>query len=298
MMLFGRVAWLRSAELFEVLLGWFGRIGPLGRRVAQAVVCEGCGEQCDAARCIDCPECITAAEAGDLAVEVRPWFAGLTEVRRAGWSDAAFLVLALAGVTYDGLSETTFWGSVSTPIFVAVWEAFGALNAVILIETAGLTAVWLCFLAVFALAGTLTRGLHDPLRLPPPFGRIAGIYAATLLPIAGGYLLAHYLTVLVQGIAWLPALLGNPLATVAPPVDWIPISMVWYVSVAAIVLGHIVAVVLAHRVALRDSPLRPVLAGLPLVVLMVGYTVLSLWIIAAPITVEPGVIPAAQLAPQ
>jgi hypothetical protein len=49
-----------------------------------------------------------------------------------------------------------------------------------------------------------------------------------------------------------------------------------------------VAVVLAHRIALRDAPARPVLAGLPLVALMIGYTVLSLWIIAAPITVEPG----------
>jgi hypothetical protein len=29
------------------------------------------------------------------------------------------------------------------------------------------------------------------------------------------------------------------------------------------------------------------LAGLPLVVLMVGYTVLSLWIIAQPIVIEP-----------
>jgi hypothetical protein len=61
------------------------------------------------------------------------------------------------------------------------------------------------------------------------------------------------------------------------------------------VLGHIVAVVLAHRGALRDSPSRPLLAGLPLVVLMVCYTVLSLWIIAAPITLEPGVTPAALL---
>ena len=33
MILFGRVAWLRNAELFEVLLGWFGRIGPIGRSV-------------------------------------------------------------------------------------------------------------------------------------------------------------------------------------------------------------------------------------------------------------------------
>jgi hypothetical protein len=52
-----------------------------------------------------------------------------------------------------------------------------------------------------------------------------------------------------------------------------------------------VAVVLAHRIALRHSPSRPVLAGLPLVVLMIAYTVMSLWIIAAPITLEPGVVP-------
>ena len=30
MMLFGRIAWLRNAELFEVYLGWFGRVGPWG----------------------------------------------------------------------------------------------------------------------------------------------------------------------------------------------------------------------------------------------------------------------------
>ena len=51
--------------------------------------------------------------------------------------------------------------------------------------------------------------------------------------------------------------------------------------------------VLAHRIALRDAPSRPVLAGLPLVILMIGYTILSLWIIAAPITLEPGVAPSA-----
>jgi len=64
----------------------------------------------------------------------------------------------------------------------------------------------------------------------------------------------------------------------------------------AIVVGHIAAVVLAHRRALQDSPSRPILAGLPLVLLMVGYTVLSLWIIAQPITLEPGSTQAALLA--
>jgi hypothetical protein len=165
------------------------------------------------------------------------------------------------------------------------------------VPTAGLLAVWLAFLGAFGVAAWLTRCLHDPARRPAPFGMMAGSYASTLLPIAAGYVIAHYLTELIQVAVWLPTLLTDPLANVAPSLDWIPVSAVWYLSVGAIVLGHIVAVVLAHRIALRDSPLRPVLAGLPLVVLMVGYTVLSLWIIAAPITLEPGVVPAAQLAP-
>ena len=296
MLLFGRVAWLRNAELFEVLVGWFGRIGPIGRRVLDSVACKGCSEVCDPQRCVDCPECATAAEPGERRTELRPWFVGLTDVRAAGWSDAAFIVLALAGVTYDGLQETAFWGSLMQPLFVALWETFGALNAVLLIQTAGLLGVWLTFSIAFLVAVQLTRALHDPMRLPPPLGATVGAYAATLLPIAAGYLIAHYLTVLLQGIVWLPELLADPLATVAPQLDWIPISAVWYLSVGAIVLGHVLAVVLAHRGALRDSASRPLLAGLPLVVLMVAYTVLSLWIIAAPITLEPGVVPAA-LAP-
>ena len=283
---FGHVAWLRNAELFEVLLGWFGRVGPLGRRAVATEVCEGCVEACDPGHCVDCAECITAAEGGELRPELRPWFAGLTEVRGAGWSDAAFIVLALAGVSYDGLKETAFWGSLLQPFFDAVWDVVGALNAVLLVQTLGLLAVWFVFLGAFSLATWLTRSLHDPGRELAPLGSTAGAYAATLLPIAGGYLLAHYATVVIQSAIWLPRLIVDPSDSVFPSLAWIPTSAIWYLSVAAIVVGHIVAVALAHRVALRDAASRPVLAGLPLVALMVSYTVFSLWIIAAPITQE------------
>jgi len=295
MLVFGRVAWLRNGELFELLLGWLGRIGPVGRRVVEPAVCDGCTEACNPASCVDCPECATAAEPGERRAELRWWFTGLTEVRTVGWSDAAFIVLALSGVTFDGLKETAFWGDIAAAVFPVVLPTFGALNTILIVQTAGLLGLWLVFLAAFGIAAWLTRNLHDAGRHPPRLGAIAGTYASTLLPIAAGYLVAHYLTELVQGIVWLPELLANPLATSAPPLDWMPVSGVWYLSVGAIVLGHIVAVVLAHRIALRDSPARPVLAGLPLVALMVGYTVLSLWIIAAPIALEPGVTPAAFL---
>ncbi|HJT63889.1 MAG TPA: hypothetical protein VJ839_03880, partial [Candidatus Limnocylindria bacterium] len=119
-----------------------------------------------------------------------------------------------------------------------------------------------------------------------PLGRLAGTYGPTLLPIAAGYLIAHYLTFVFEGMVWLPLLIVDPNA-LAPVIDWIPTAFIWYLSVGAIVGGHIAAVVLAHRLALRDQASRPILAGLPLVALMIGYTILSLWIIAQPIVIEP-----------
>ena len=110
---------------------------------------------------------------------------------------------------------------------------------------------------------------------------------------AAGYVIAHYLTLVIQGVLWLPGLLVDLRVSVAPELTWIPVSAVWYLSVAAIVGGHIAGIVLAHRLSLLDSPGRATIAGLPMVALMIGYTILSLWIIAQPIVVEPGVQQAA-----
>ena len=55
----------------------------------------------------------------------------------------------------------------------------------------------------------------------------------------------------------------------------------WYLQVALIVWGHVVAVFEAHRVALpiHGAPRRAALAQLPLVLLMVGYTFTGLWVL-------------------
>ncbi|MGH2445005.1 MAG: hypothetical protein ACRDGD_03075 [Candidatus Limnocylindria bacterium] len=287
MVLFGQIAWLRHAELFEVELGWFGRIGPLGRRSTTGALCSGCAEECDPARCVDCPECATAADDAERKAELRPWVVGLTEVTRAGWSDAAFIVLALAGVSYDGLRETTAGGRLLS-FLLPIGESILGLSApmFLIIETVAFVLVFAAFAAAFTLVVTLTRALNDP-GPRPSLGGTTGVYAAALLPIAGGYLIAHYLTLVIQGVVWLPALIADPLMSLAPDLSWIPISVVWYLSVGAIVAGHVAAIVLAHRLALRDAPSRAVVAGLPMVALMICYTILSLWIIAQPIVVEP-----------
>ncbi len=284
---FGQVAWLRNAELFEVLLGWFGRIGPIGRRSISEGLCRDCGERCDPSSCIDCPECAVAADDGVREPVLRPWTVGLTQVRDAGWSDATFIVLALAGVSFDGMSETAFGAALLGALLPPVEAVLGITGGTfLLVDTLAFAVVAVAFLAAFLIMIWLTHRLADADRRR--VATTAGTYAATLLPIAAGYLIAHYLTLVIQGAIWLPSLLADPLLTLSPELDWIPIGFIWYLSVASIVIGHVVGIVLAHRLALQDSPSRPILAGLPMVALMIGYTVLSLWIIAQPIVIDPG----------
>ena len=66
-------------------------------------------------------------------------------------------------------------------------------------------------------------------------------------------------------------------------------KFVWYTSVIAIVTGHIIAVFLAHVIALRTfgQSRAALLSQIPMLVLMVSYTMLSLWILAQPV-VESG----------
>ena len=59
----------------------------------------------------------------------------------------------------------------------------------------------------------------------------------------------------------------------------------WFAAVVAIVVGHIIAVYLAHVIALRTLGERqPAMRSqYPMLALMVGYTMVSLWILAQPI---------------
>jgi hypothetical protein len=288
MMLFGPVAWLRNGELFEVLLGWLGRIGPVARRSMSRDLCAECGEMCSHNRCIDCPECAAAADDGERRAELRWWFLGLTESAPPGWSDAAFIVLVLAGVTYDGLRETAFGAALLDALLTPITGALGVTSlAFLLTDTAAFALVVAAFILAFWVTLALTRALATRSAMRP------AAYASTLLPIAAGYLIAHYLTLVIQGVVWLPSLLADPLMSLAPDLGWIPVGAIWYLSVGAIVGGHIAGVVLAHRLALRDAPDRATVTGLPMLALMISYTVLSLWIIAQPIVIEPGVAPAA-----
>jgi hypothetical protein len=118
-------------------------------------------------------------------------------------------------------------------------------------------------------------------------------FSYTLVPIAIGYSLAHNCSnLLIQGQQAI-ALLSDPLslrwnlfgtAHYQPDTRVIEAAGSWYVAIGAIVLGHALAVWLAHHVALRlfGAARRAVLATLPLTAAMLVYTAISLAVLAEP----------------
>ena len=118
-------------------------------------------------------------------------------------------------------------------------------------------------------------------------------FAFTLVPIAVAYNIAHnFSALLIQG--------QNALTLVSDPFGWrwnlfgtanlrvniglIDAQVTWYVAISAIVAGHVMAVWLAHRVAVHatSTPRAAAQASLPLTLLMMVYTAISLLVIAEP----------------
>lgn len=198
----------------------------------------------------------------------------------AGW---LFVTSVIASISFDGLSATFTWLAAIgiNPL------AFPGRSAVVAENTAGLLAAWallpLAFAGAIVAGATLARTRARP-------GRTMGRIGLSLVPIALAYHLAHYLTALLvdaqNGAAILaPALgLGPVHVSGAFLNDPATVRAIWQAQTALIAGGHVLAVAVAHAIALdlERDPRRAALSQLPLAALMVGLTVLGLWLLSAP----------------
>jgi hypothetical protein len=268
MFLFGRDAWLGHCEGFTVLFSVIGRFGPVETE---------------------------RDESGRLrGVWLRPWGAGLLQPQRAGWDWVVFVILMLASLAFDGILATGAWKSFDTAL-TPLAQPLGALAEPV-VRTFGMLLLASAFLLIFVTFARLMILFGGR----PGEGRagelaIVTAFVLTLVPIALVYNAAHnysYLT--VQSQLLIPAL-ADPLArgwSLLPTQSYQPsfalagAETVWYMQIILIVLGHVIAVYLAHlRAGERfRTAHKALLSQYPMLVLMVMYTMTSLWILAQPIT--------------
>jgi len=275
MAFFGKETWLRRGEVFSVFFGLLGRFAPTEVRVKNPNVCRDCeaGE-----RCVNCYECFVRAAPEERELNLRPPAVGLGLPERVPPGGAAFVIVVLAGVTFDGLLQTPLWLEIVrlTPVT----------------QTLGVILLPLLFFGVYLGFVELSRIFGGGGETG--FGQFAAAYALSLVPIAIAYQIAHYYTyLLIQGQMTI-SLISDPLgwgwnlfgtAGFDPRYGIVGASFVWYSQVALIVVGHVIAVYLAHAISLRllRDPGRAFRSQLPMLVLRVLYTITSLWILAQPI---------------
>ena len=170
---------------------------------------------------------------------------------------AAVMTLLLATTLWDGLSERA-----------SEWSTAG--------KTIGFLGLYALLAALFVLTTTVL------MKIP----HAANAFAPSLIPIALGYIVAHYWTFLIIGGQQAIIRSSDPLGVgddLLGTGGWgisyalVGSGLVATIKVAAVVLGHVCGVMVAHRIAARELPSeRWIKDQLPLLMLMVIVTITGL----------------------
>ncbi|MDG2404804.1 MAG: hypothetical protein P8M25_07600 [Paracoccaceae bacterium] len=208
-----------------------------------------------------------------------------------GLSVALFAIILLALGSFDGLNETFWWMSqlginpLEFPGRSAIaWQnRFGMFGAIVLLTAGFAGCVW----------GGLAL-ISQTKSFKSMFCRLS----LSLIPIALGYHLAHFLTTAMVNLQYLLAALNDPFETGMALLGWDrfyvttsffnqhqTVKAIWLTQAGTIVLAHIIAVILAHMIALKafDDHWLAVASQLPVAAFMLLYTVFGLWLLASPV---------------
>jgi hypothetical protein len=253
MAIFGRDTWTRCGEGFAVAFKLLSRIAPFAAR--------------------------------DVRVVVRWPFAGLAGPDRTRGA-LVFVAVLLGSTSFDGFSRSRTWQDMLAELRVELADSSQRTVdlATTLVNVGGLAffvaAVLATYLAAVAAAeklGGIRRSLVPDFVLP-------------LVPIAAAYLIAHYFRFfLIQG-QFIITLASDPFgrgwdlfgtADFAPNLNPVTAETTWYVQVAALVVGHVVGLAVAHDRAVVVFPerRRALEAQLPMLALMVLYTLGGMWLL-------------------
>ena len=203
----------------------------------------------------------------------------------------ALVILIIGTTSFDGFSGGPAWGTIGPDLTSLFGDmGLGQGSALELTFTLGLVVVVLIVGGMYRL-GVIGMGTIDPQGASTQ--ELAARFAHTLVPIGLAYVVAHYFSLLAYEGQRMAYLVSDPLGTGAnifgthnATVDytWVSATTIWYVQVAALVIGHVAGLVLAHERALvsfdGDSQLAT-RSQYWMLVVMIAFTSLGLWLLSA-----------------
>jgi len=254
---FGSDTWFRNADPISVLFRFYGAVGPLSRS--------------DGGLTLSLPGSNLSASSENPVSDT---------------SDVAFIIALVWELTYSGFI-TTSAGVTTVRTFVnATSLVLRTDTRAIVVYSVLLLAGYAVFFGAYWYAGTFARRRTETYLTPETF---ALHFGAPLLAIAAGYHFAHYVGLFMS---LSPALLMAVLSPFSPPANPLVLSIPgWFsgVSIASVLLGHLLAIWWTHSVSydLFASKLVAIRSQYPFIAVMIAYTVVSLWILSLPSGTPP-----------
>ena len=254
MAVFGRDAWTKGGEGFAVAFSLLSRIAPFAVR--------------------------------DGAIVVRWPFVGLAGAERVPGT-LIFVAVLLGSTSFDGFLRTTTWQNLIGDVRrnVADESQWVVDLATTFVSVVGLAVFVGVVVFTYLVAVSSARLLvHAPRSLVPEF-------VLPLVPIAFAYMVAHYFSLFVTYGQFMVTLISDPfgrgwdlfgMVDFAPNLAIVSPETVWYVQVAALVVGHVAGLAIAHdrAVSLFESRRDALRSQYPMLALMILYTVGGVWLLS------------------
>jgi hypothetical protein len=198
------------------------------------------------------------------------------------------VVTSIATTSFDGAQEGALKDPINSTFNKLLDAGVGLTNSLRLTDTIYLV---ICLIGVAAVYLIGVQGMRT-IRNAPSLARLRPGFAHTLIPIAFAYLVAHYFSLFVfQEQAQFTYLLSDPLGTGAnifgtasSGINYGLVSArtVWYVQVAALVIGHVCGLTMAHDRAVAYWPdyRQASRSQYWMLAVMVGFTCFGLYLLS------------------
>lgn len=257
--LFGKDEWFKYGEFFSVYFRLIAKMSPLSYK--------------------------------DGKLYLHPPLVALTEGKNTSLTLLLFVLFMLSSTAFDGFRATRAWDLIYWQNIDNITRPILGNASVLTAQTFGLMLAWVIFLYAYLILLLIAKVLTG---YKGSLLQIICNFAFSLLPIAFVYNFAHYYTLLLTDGQNIIKFISDPLglgwnifntAKFTPNLTLLNANTTWHIQVAVILLGHVAGVYIAHLAALRVFPThkKALLSQIPMLILMVTYTIAGLWILSQPI---------------
>ncbi len=304
-LLFDKKSFCRYGCLIGRVSGLYAMFSPVEIRNRSLEVCRNCatadclkgnesGYPCPTGQylktmqtntyCIMCAECFRSCPHDNVAFNLRPFAADLTTAPKPR-KDEAYLALVLFALTvFHGLTMTPLWKT-----FLQTSRSEFGLNQMGAFSL-GMAGALVIPGALYAVFVRLSRFLSGDAAVTAR--QLFIQYAYGLVPIALFYHIAHNVEHFFMESQKLVALISDPFGygwdlfgtAALRPEALLSLETIWYFQVALVIIGHVFGIAISHRLAYRlfKNRAAALRSQVPMIALMVLFSVLSLWLIAQP----------------